>query len=137
MRVRPEPRDARSAGAAPAAAAWGLDRASLVARFEGDAQFFEEVAAVFIDDCPRMLAHLTDARAAGDLSALRQAAHALKGAVGNFTEGPAREAALITEQLARQGSDAAFTAAGELEQLVHALLDALTHAAPQTSRGPS
>ena len=137
MRVRPEQRDARSADVAPATAACGLDRASLVARFEGDAEFFEEVAAVFIDDCPRMLAHLGDARAAGDLAALRQAAHALKGAVGNFTEGPAREAALITEELARQGSDAAFTAAGELERLVHALLDALTHAAPPASRGQS
>jgi two-component system, sensor histidine kinase and response regulator len=131
MRVRPEQRDARP-DAAPAGVASGLDRASLVARFEGDAEFFDEVAAVFIDDCPRMLAHLADARAAGDLVALRQAAHALKGAVGNFTEGPAREAGVITEQLARQGSDAAFTAAAELEALVHALLDALTHASPHT-----
>jgi HPt (histidine-containing phosphotransfer) domain-containing protein len=136
MRVRPEQREASVPESARGAAApAGLDRGSFVARFEGDGQFFDEVAAVFIDDSPRMLGNLVDARNAGDLVALRQAAHALKGAVSNFTDGATREAALETEQLARQGSEAAFAAAGALEPLVHELITALTVATSQHSPG--
>ena len=138
MRVRPEQREAQSSDAARGVPALpGLDRKSLVARFEGDAQFFDEVAAVFIDDCPRMLAHLVDARTAGNFVALRQAAHALKGAISNFTEGAPREAALMTEQLSRQGSETALVAADELEQYVHALIAALTLATSPPSSGPA
>ena len=127
MRVRPDQREASPPESARGAAALaGLDRRSLIDRFEGDGQFFDEVAAVFIDDSPRMLSELADARNARDLVALRHAAHALKGAVSNFTEGTAREAALETEQLARDGSEAALAAAEALEHVVHALIAALT-----------
>lgn len=126
MRVRPEQHEASSSESARAATFAGLDRRSLVDRFEGDGQFFDEVAAVFIDDSPRLLSELADARDARDLNALRHAAHALTGAVSNFTEGAAREAALETEQLARDGSEAALAAADELQHVVHALIAALT-----------
>ena len=138
MRVRPGQREAPSSDSVRGVAALpGLDRTSLVARFEGDAQFFDEVAAVFIDDCPRMLANLVDARTAGNLVALRQAAHALKGAVSNFTDGATRDAALRTEQLSRHESEAALVAADELEQFVHALIAALTLATSPQSSGPA
>jgi HPt (histidine-containing phosphotransfer) domain-containing protein len=102
-----------------------LDRASLIARFEGDADLLDEVSAVFIADCPRMLANLRDARARRNFAALRQAAHALKGAVSNFTDGPARESALMTELLARSGDDNAWATADALDDLVRELTVAL------------
>jgi len=118
----------------PAVAAGDLDRPSLMARFEGDTELFEEVSAVFIDDCPRMLAELKSARDRGDLVALREAAHALKGAVSNFTEGAARDAALATEQQARQGQPEAFRTAETLEALITEVTAALARATASAAK---
>ena len=117
MPFRPEHRGAPSPEPTPRVAIHDLDRASLIARFEGDADLLDEVAAVFVADCPRMLANLHDACTSRDLAALRHAAHALKGAVSNFTDGPARESAIITEQLARSGDSNAWAAADALASL--------------------
>ena len=111
-----------------------LDRASLMARFEGDAELFQEVAAVFIDDCPRMLGELKVACERGDLVALREAAHALKGAVSNFTEGPARETALAAEQQARHGQSEAFQTAEILEARITEVSAALARATRPSPR---
>ena len=118
----------------PAFASGALDRASLMARFEGDSELFDEVSAVFIDDCPRMLAELKSARDRGDLVALGEAAHALKGAVSNFTEGAARAAALATEQQARHGQREAFRTAETLETLVTEVTAALVRATGSAAR---
>jgi len=118
----------------PAFASGGLDRASLMARFEGDTALFEEVSAVFIDDCPRMLAELRSARDRADLVALREAAHALKGAVSNFTEGAARDAALATEQQALHGQPEAFRTAETLEALVTEVTAALVRATASAAK---
>jgi two-component system sensor histidine kinase/response regulator len=134
MPFRPEHCGAPSPDPTPRVAIHGLDRASLLARFEGDADLLDEVCAVFIADCPRMLANLHDACASRDLAALRQAAHALKGAVSNFTDGPARESAIIAEQLARNGDVNAWAAADALDGLVTELAAAMRE---MSSAGPS
>jgi HPt (histidine-containing phosphotransfer) domain-containing protein len=118
----------------PAVASGDLDRASLMARFEGDTELFEEVSAVFIDDCPRMLGELRSACDRGDLVALREAAHALKGAVSNFTGGAARDAALATEQQALHGQPEAFRTAATLEALVIDVSAALVRATSSASK---
>ena len=118
----------------PAVASGALDRASLMARFEGDAELFEEVSAVFIHECPRMLAELKAARDHEDLVALRAAAHTLKGAVSNFTEGAARDAALATEQQARQGQPEAFRTAETLEALITEVTAALARATASAAK---
>jgi HPt (histidine-containing phosphotransfer) domain-containing protein len=100
-----------------------------MARFEGDTALFEEVSAVFIHDCPRMLGELKSACDRGDLVALREAAHALKSAVSNFSGGAAREAALATEQQALHGQPEAFRTAATLEALVIDVSSAMERAA--------
>lgn len=73
-----------------------------------------------------MLAALRAACAAGDAAAIEQAAHALKGSVGNFSAAPAAAAAGQLEQLGRAGDIAASGAAlaaleAELDRLIPAL----------------
>jgi HPt (histidine-containing phosphotransfer) domain-containing protein len=131
MPFRPEHRGASPPDpSARVATLHDLDRATLIARFEGDAELFDEVSVVFIGDSPRLIANLNEARRSADLAALCQAAHAIKGAVSNFTDGPAREAALVAEQLARDGDAAAWPIAAELADLVLALTEALRDVSP-------
>jgi HPt (histidine-containing phosphotransfer) domain-containing protein len=84
----------------------------------GDVDLLREIAALFIDDCPRALAELRQAVEQRDASKLENAAHALKGSVANFGAQVAVDAAFRLEQMGR---------AGELSES-SAALDALEHA---------
>lgn len=65
--------------------------------------FLEEIAALFAEDCPKLIADIRSAIAAGNPGALERAAHTLKGSVANFGAEPAREAAFRLEMLGRSG----------------------------------
>jgi hypothetical protein len=118
-----------------------LDRATLIARFAGDAGFFDEVAAIFLEDYPRMLGALRDACAARNLPGLRGAAHAFKGAVGHFTNGTPYLAVAALERLAEEGHPVAFDEAAGAERLLGEFVAAVAvaHAAqeaPPERAGP-
>ncbi len=78
-----------------------LDHAAALHHCDGDVELLHEVAALFLDDCPRRLADLRDAGERQDAKALENAAHSLKGSAGNFGAEAAVAAAERLEQMAR------------------------------------
>ncbi|MGE5567885.1 MAG: Hpt domain-containing protein [Rhodospirillales bacterium] len=78
-----------------------FDVAGLLDRLGGDWEFLKEIAGVFLDDCPRLLAEIHKAVLSHDSERLEHAAHALKGAVSNFGAESARRAAFQLEELGR------------------------------------
>ena len=105
-----------------------LDEPALLDRLNGDEHLLRELIEVFEADCPRMQESIKNAIAAGDTSALRIAAHKLKGSVANFSAHEAHAAALRLENLARQQNLRATPGAAaaldkELNRLKRALRD--------------
>jgi two-component system, sensor histidine kinase and response regulator len=79
-----------------------LDRDAILERVGGDVEFLEEIAGLFVEDCPKLLTEIRAAISAGNPTALEHAAHTLKGSVANFGARPAREAAFRLEMLGRE-----------------------------------
>lgn len=69
-------------------------------RFCHDMEMFSVVAEVFLQDYPQRLAQVQQACRQQDAEQLHQAAHSLKGAVGNFVDGHAFATAARLEALA-------------------------------------
>jgi two-component system, sensor histidine kinase and response regulator len=80
-----------------------LDRNALLDRVGGDIEFLQEIAGLFLQDCPKLLAQIRTAVSGGDARTLEYAAHTLKGSVANFGADAAREAAFRLEALGRAG----------------------------------
>lgn len=80
-----------------------FDRAAALDRVGGDLELLVELAGMFMEDCPQLLAEIENAVRNGDSDALRQSAHTLKGAVGNFSAQGVYDAAYALEQIGRSG----------------------------------
>ena len=80
-----------------------LDQEAALTRVGGDVELLREIGDLFQLECPRELAKLREAIESGDGAAVGRVAHGLKGSAANFGAGPAVEAALKIEQLARVG----------------------------------
>ncbi|MEW6298511.1 MAG: Hpt domain-containing protein [Thermodesulfobacteriota bacterium] len=80
-----------------------LNLEEALARVDGDHQLLGELAALFLDEYPHMLAAIRAALARRDAKALQHAAHTLKGSVGNFGATAVFEAAFALEQMGRHG----------------------------------
>lgn len=78
-----------------------LDRALALERVGGDEELLREIAALFLEECPRMMADIQAAVLAGDAESLERAAHSLKGSVGNFGARRAFRAAARLEAIGR------------------------------------
>jgi signal transduction histidine kinase/HPt (histidine-containing phosphotransfer) domain-containing protein len=103
-----------------------LDRAAAVQCVGGDRRLLGEIVRLFAGQCPRWVADIRDAVARGDANRLRQAAHALKGAVGNFGARAAFAEAQRLEWMGRDGDLAAAAGAcADLEKQLERLLPAL------------
>lgn len=115
-------------GARSGAGAEGLfDQDAALARVEGDAELLLEILEVFLDDSPRLLIRIREALRRKDLKTVEQAAHTLKGSVGNFCAPAAYEAALRLELIGREGKlDRSEEAWIELERAIQQLRPALT-----------
>jgi two-component system, sensor histidine kinase and response regulator len=80
-----------------------IDWAEVLEYLGGDEELLREIAVMFIEDCPSMLAKIKEASLRGDGKSLEQAAHALKGVIGNFsTETPAYHLAFKLEMMGRE-----------------------------------
>jgi len=97
-----------------------VDRQLSLTHVGGDVELLREIAALFIEDCPRALAELRQAVEQQDASKLENAAHALKGSVANFGAQDAVDAAFRLEQMGRSGT--LSESAEALGALEHALL---------------
>lgn len=80
-----------------------LDRDALLDRVGGDLEFLQEIAGLFLEDCPKLLAEIRTAVSGGDARTLEYAAHTLKGSVANFGAEAAQDAAFRLETLGRAG----------------------------------
>lgn len=104
-----------------------LNEAELLERVGGDMDFLQEIATMFVDECPRMVDEIRNACARGDAGGLQHAAHTLKGCVANFGAGPAREAAYRLEKIGSSGDlSPAPSACADLESELARFMDALS-----------
>lgn len=78
-----------------------IDRELALSRVGGDAELLREIAALFLEDYPKVMADLHDAAARGDASGVERTAHSLKGSVANFGAKSVIEAALKIEDFGR------------------------------------
>jgi PAS domain S-box-containing protein len=79
-----------------------LDWDEALVHVGGDAELLREMAAVFLDECPRWLATLRHGVASGDAKMINSAAHPMKGALGTLAAKDAQSAAERLEGLARE-----------------------------------
>jgi len=80
-----------------------IDVPALMVRLRGDTGLLKELADLFVAEQVKIQFSIDDAVARRDAAALQYAAHALKGAVGNFLAKDAFQAAQQLEELGRSG----------------------------------
>ncbi|MGE0823887.1 MAG: PAS domain S-box protein [Candidatus Binatia bacterium] len=104
-----------------------FDLSEALSRVDGDRELLREMAAVFLDECPRLVATMHDALSHGNAQTLTYAVHTLKGSVGNFAANEAYEAVIKLERIGKQGNlDQAKSALAELEVELSRLAPMLT-----------
>jgi CheY-like chemotaxis protein len=86
-----------------------LDIDQVLARLGGDTQLLADIARLFVDHCPVMVAALRASVESGDAAAVASAAPAIKGSVGHLTDGRAFQLASEMERHGRHGELAAAT----------------------------
>ena len=94
------------AGPAPSASTSfepAFDPEDVLTRVGGDRKLLAEMVDIFRVESPRMLADLRRCLETGDARGVMEAAHALKGCVGNFGGRAAADAALALERMGREG----------------------------------
>jgi CheY-like chemotaxis protein/HPt (histidine-containing phosphotransfer) domain-containing protein len=97
----------------------GVDQAEITARIGGDPELLADISRLFVTHSPEMMQALHAAAAAGNSAGMASAAHALKGSIGNFTQGRPFEVARALEKTAETGNLAAARAGiPELEREV-------------------
>ena len=87
-----------------------VDGAELMERL-GDRGLFEDVIAIFLDDCPRRLAAISAAVERSDATLIEETAHILKGAAGNLAATRLFDAARTLERIGASGQLGAADAA--------------------------
>ncbi|HEY9765499.1 MAG TPA: Hpt domain-containing protein [Chroococcales cyanobacterium] len=82
---------------------FSFDVERVMANVEGDLAFARELIAVFNEDAPRQLEELRDTLFEGDPEKVRNSAHSIKGAVGNFSKGDIWQTAFALECAGKSG----------------------------------
>ncbi len=80
-----------------------LDREAALDRVGGDAELLAEIARLFLEEYPSMIAAIRQAVASGNALALEHSAHSLKGSVANFAADSAWQKAFELEKIGRSG----------------------------------
>jgi two-component system, sensor histidine kinase and response regulator len=80
-----------------------FDPEDVLARVAGDRDLLAELVDVFRAEYPRLLANLRHAVENADARGVQEAAHAIKGMVGNFGAAAASEAARALEVIGQEG----------------------------------
>jgi PAS domain S-box-containing protein len=101
----------------------------------GDRRLLREMIRIFQDDSPTRLREIAKALKSDHAEAVQRAAHALKGAIGNFQGKEAYEAARKVEELASKGDLAsAKDAFAELKRELRSLTDRLDQISSELGR---
>ncbi|MBI3209481.1 MAG: Hpt domain-containing protein [Candidatus Solibacter usitatus] len=94
-----------------------LAQAVALSRVGGDAELLQEMAQIFLEECPVQMEAVREAVRNRDAKALERSAHSLKGSVGNFGAAQTQETAYRLEMMGRKGNIAdAENALQNLEQ---------------------
>ncbi|MCE9544013.1 MAG: response regulator [Planctomycetia bacterium] len=109
-----------------------IDLPAMLIYLDGDDDLLKEIIAIFLEDCPRLVAEMDAALAEGNVAAGHRAAHSLKGLVGNFRARGAMVLSLRMETELRQGDAAA---AAEMWPLLRSELSDLSSALTQLGMG--
>jgi CheY-like chemotaxis protein/HPt (histidine-containing phosphotransfer) domain-containing protein len=113
-----------------------VDEAVLLERVGHDRAALAALVRTFLADYPRQLARVRRALGARDARGLRDAAHALKGAVANFAARAATEAAQQLQEIGAKGDiTGAPGATSHLEHELERVKKALLALAPRAQRG--
>ena len=75
----------------------------MLARLDGDLELAQQLAAIFVEECPNMVQRLRTAVSEGAADEVRRAAHALKGSLSNFIDGGPTATAFELETMGRDG----------------------------------
>jgi PAS domain S-box-containing protein len=122
-------------GAAQETADPVMDRSLALARVDGDESLLADLARLFCEESPKMLAAVQQAVSAKDAERLQRAAHSLKGAVATFAAHHAFDAALKLERLGRAGdlgeAGKAYQALESQVERLRSVLDTLSTAKEQ------
>jgi two-component system, sensor histidine kinase and response regulator len=105
-----------------------INRAELLARVGGDHEFLAEVVQLFLNDCPKQLAELSEAVSKQDAVKIQRLAHAVKGQVSNLASETATVAAMRLELMGKEGNipgarEQLSLLEGSIEQLKIALTE--------------
>ncbi|MDD1626183.1 MAG: Hpt domain-containing protein [Methylococcaceae bacterium] len=101
------------------------DATAALENLDGDSDLLDEMIALFLVEGPKHLSELSRFQAEGNLSALANTAHAIKGAVGHFYVNTAKECASLLEQTARSGQSADYQ--GMTDALINAVTDLINN----------
>lgn len=102
----------------------------------GNKELFHEIGNLFIVTLPEYLNDIKNGIEKGDVRAVEQAAHSLKGSVGNFGARRSHEAALKLEKLGKQGDfEAMPEALRALEEELRLLVNELNRVPPTDGKG--
>ncbi|MHC4133938.1 MAG: Hpt domain-containing protein [Planctomycetota bacterium] len=103
-----------------------VDWSAACRKIPGGAEGARTLAAMMVDECPRLLGEVRQALADGDATRARLSAHTLRGAAQHFAAEEAVATATEMEALADAGDlDAARDALPHLETVVQRLATAL------------
>jgi HPt (histidine-containing phosphotransfer) domain-containing protein len=98
----------------------------MIARLGGDEGLARQLVALFLAECPRMMAQVRESVEQGSADVIRRAAHAFKGSVSNFATGGPTATAFELETAGREGRVADAPAVlARLEREVASLVDQL------------
>jgi two-component system, sensor histidine kinase and response regulator len=93
-----------------------LNRSVALERVGGDEELLREIAGLFLEDYPNLMGQIQQAVNANDAQGLERAAHSLKGSLSNFGSDAAYQASFDLEQIGRSKSlDRAAAALAQLE----------------------
>jgi CheY-like chemotaxis protein len=112
-----------------------IDKREALSRVNGDAELLAELAELFLKDYPQMMGEIEAAIGRGDGEGLSEAAHAMKGSVGNFGTKRAYEEAARLERMGQErdlkdATEACNRLASEIERLRSALNELIAAKTP-------
>lgn len=111
-----------------------FNEALLLERTEGSAELCGMLVEAFLKEYPKRVAALSQALQRQDTKEIAVAAHALKGAIANFTDGAALQATKALEKVSREGD---LSGANEAYRKLTAELDRLQAALTEFSHRQS
>ena len=125
-RIVQQSSSSRMEAAAPSHGQPAVNVDELMDRLDGDRAFLAELTELFRADYPRQIGAIQEAIHRNDAPGVKQASHALKGALSNLAASEAREMAANLERLGLSGDLAsASTALGSLEKELTRTMESL------------